>query len=309
MHGILPKSYRAHSLLHRKRLSNDCFLKRCACFIALIVLLCCCSPINREEDQLFLEQFSGIRLCIIGDSISTFKDYQVSDKENYEGTDYAYYYPRGDVRSLKDIWWYKVADKLGIPLSRINNCSWSGSTVTGDALSITNAYAGCSTRRIQDLAFNGLTPDIILCFISCNDWGRNVPLGYWDRDMQLEPSSSVTSFSEAYAIMLSRIKSYFPDASVFCMTNLVDRKRESSPGWPAENSNGVTVEEWNSAMMEISKSFDCYIIDVNDCGITYDNLFKYVVDNGLHPNAAGMTLIANKVLKNISDVYINDDVE
>ena len=251
----------------------SCVFGRLYLLFALVLfhyLFCSCTQ-NLSDD---LVLFSGKGLCIIGDSISTFQGSLVSDNEGYDGIPYEYYYPQGDVVSVEDMWWYKVGCQLGIPLSLINNCSWSGSTVTGDALSTASAFAGCSLKRIQDLSFNGFSPDIILCYISCNDWGRGVPMGYWEKNMSLIPSVSVSCFGEAYAIMLERIKTTYPNAFVFCMTNLVDRARDCTPGWPANNTNGVSVEEWNSALVEIASFYDFETIDINDCGITFDNLFE-----------------------------------
>ena len=254
---------------------------------------CTYNPLEVSNDQ--QESFNSVYISIIGDSISAFEGYQVSEIEGYEWQSYKYYYPLGDVRLIDDIWWAKMAKQLSIPLDHINNCSWSGSLITGDALSTTSAFAGCSERRARDLSYNGFNPSIIICFISCNDWAFNVSIGEWDNTVPLIPSNNVDTFREAYALMLDRIKAYYPDAKVFCMTNLVDIKRDRTPGWPSNNGNGVTVEEWNRSIQDVATVFDFQVIDINKCGITYDNLLDYVIDSGLHPNSKGMTLIANMV--------------
>jgi len=273
---------------------------RLICILAASSLLVDCSQGN-EPDYYEGYSFEEAKLCIIGDSISTFKGSLVSDSEGYNGEAYWYYYPHGDVQKVDDTWWAKAANILGIRKENINNCSWSSSKVTGDALSTTSAFAGCSERRISDVGYNGNVPDIIICYISCNDWSANCPVGDWNPSMQLNKTNNVTTLREAYSIMLKGIKDSYPKAEVFCMTNLVDVNRDKTPGKPSNNSNGVTVEEWNSNIMEIAGYYGCTVIETNDCGIDYDNIMQFVVDGGLHPNCNGMELLAVKVCANIKE--------
>lgn len=275
-------------------------------FVFALLLLVYCSLFcgcdnDNEQDALQETTSQGKKLCIIGDSISTFKGFLVSDKEGYKGDEYWYYYPCGDVQSVNDTWWVKVANRLGIPKQNINNCSWSSSTVTGDALSKTNAYSGCSIKRLLDIGFNGFTPDIIICFISCNDWSANCPIGDWDITKPLTRTENVYTLREAYAIMLEGITSLYPKAEVFCMTNLVDVNRDKTNGYPSNNAAGITTEEWNNNLAEVADFFGCTVIETNDCGINYENIMQYVVDSGLHPNSLGMSLIAERVSEVIVD--------
>lgn len=253
-----------------------------------------------EEDIVRLDSTAAtIRISIIGDSISSFKGSSPSDTDGYEGAKYAFFYPNGDVNRLENIWWYKVAEALNIPIGNINNCSWSGSRVTGNSSSTTNASAGCSTKRIIDLSSKGFDPDIVLCFISCNDWAHGVPLGNWT-DVEATPSDGVISTArEAYALMIFKIKELYPLCQIFCMTNLEDTKRDYTPGWPSNNRRGVSVDDWNKSITELSTALGCNIINLQECGITYDNLSRYTVDGGLHPNNTGMTLIAQKVAQEL----------
>lgn len=237
-----------------------------------------------------------LRMAIIGDSISSFKGSSPSDLNGYEGASYQYYYPKGDVRRIECMWWYKVARVLEIPLENICNCSWSGSRVTGNSTSTTSASAGCSTKRVIDLSSKGFDPDIVLCFISCNDWAGNVSLGNWSYTEEIPMDGLISTTREAYALMIAKIREQYPSCLVFCMTNLEDTKRDYTPGWPSNNRKGVSVNDWNASLTELFTSLGCFTIDLQDCGINYDNLPNYTIDGGLHPNNAGMTLIANKVV-------------
>ena len=198
------------------------------------------------------------------------------------------------------MWWYKVAQALDVSPDSICNCSWSGSRVSGNSTSTASASAGCSTRRIMDLSAKGFIPDIVLCYISCNDWANNIPLGLWTPADGLPKEGTISTSREAYALMITKIREYYPSCLIFCLTNLDDTKRDYTPGWPSNNRRGVSVEDWNKSITELAVALDCQTIDLQDCGINYDNLSHYTVDGGLHPNDVGMSLIADKVTKELS---------
>ena len=260
---------------------------------------------EEEEVRIVLEE-PAKSIAIIGDSISSLKKSSPSDIEGYDGEKYAAYYPRGDVKQMDNMWWYKVAQSLDITPDHICNCSWSGSCVTGNSSSTETALAGCSTKRIMDLSIKGFDPDIVFCYISCNDWARNVPLGNWSVTKSLPTGGEISSLREAYALMISKIKKQFPDCLIVCLTNLEDPLRDRSPGWPSNNGRGVTTDEWNKNLSELATAFGCLTVDLQDCGINYDNAPSYTVDGGLHPNDAGMTLIANKVIEELATI-LNED--
>ncbi len=243
----------------------------------------------------------SLKIAIIGDSISSFKGSSPSDLKGYNGVRYKFFYPQGDVKSVESMWWFKVAQALSVSIDNVCNCSWSGSRVTGNSSSTTNASAGCSTRRIKDLSAKGFVPDIVICFISCNDWANNVPLGLWTLTDDLPTEGTISTSREAYAMMISKIREYYPSCLIFCLTNLDDTKRDFTPGWPSNNRRGVSVDDWNKSLAELFKSLGCFTIDLQDCGIDYNSLSSFSVD-GLHPNDAGMTLIANKVTTELTKV-------
>ena len=256
---------------------------------------------QEEEDSLR----SSFRIAIIGDSISSFAGFSPSSLAGYNGMKYKTYYPKGDVKSVKNMWWYKVASSLGVDADSIANCSWSGSFVTGNSDSTVSAYAGCSFKRVSDLSYKGFSPNLIICFISCNDWASNIPLGNWSLGDGIPKNGTITTMREAYALMLYKIKKSFPEAIVVCLTNLDDAKRDKTTGWPSNNSKGVTVEMWNQSIKDISDALGCYSIDLQDSGLNYYSIPNLSVDNGLHPNDAGMTLIAQTVSTEIKRILEN----
>jgi len=241
-------------------------------------------------------KYNGLRCAIIGDSISTYSGTMPSG--------YATHYPNGDVNNVKYMWWKITCDVLGMtPV----NCAWSGSKVTG-APKGTTAAAGCSDKRIEDAGRNG-DPDIIIFFISCNDWGHDVPLGTWDidsaiiDDSEYAPSDTISTFRDAYALMLKKAHVAYPHCKLFCCSNLDEIRRDDvGPGeYPPINksisSGGVSNYTWNQNLKEIAEALGASFIDVHDCGINIFNLRDYYSDDGdLHPNRAGQELIAQKVI-------------
>lgn len=260
----------------------------------LSVFVSCDNRIEIEKTN-EVSAFYGKKIGIIGDSISSFKDCSPSGYGEYKGASYKTYYPRGDVKKVSDMWWGMVAFSLGIGLDDITNCSWSGSTVTGEPNIPQNAFAACSSQRIDDLACRGYTPDIILCYISCNDWAWNREIGSWSVSDTLLAIDKVMTLREAYATMLSRLKVSYPKSRVICLTILEDGKRDSIPGPPSENDNGVSVAEWNTNIIQIAEAFGCEVIDLHSCGITYDSIDGYTID-GVHPNKAGMGLMSKAIV-------------
>ena len=256
----------------------------------------------------FSDKFKEVKIAIVGDSISTYQGWLPSDIQGYSGSTYDTYYPHGALNDVTMTWWYKMAIALGLnPQTDISNCAWSGSRVTGNSQSTSSASAGCSTRRITDISlrFNGSAPDIIICFISCNDWGNEIPLGDWKADDPIPSEGTITEARAAYALMLHKIHTTYPKARVFCCTNLDDFYRDESPkSWPSNNGNGISTHEWNENIREIASAFGCDIIEMNRCGINYSNIQNYyAVDGGLHPNAEGHTLMARKVIAELFAKY------
>ena len=285
-----------------------CSLSALCRIIWVLFVFLSCDGSNKDYYEIIPETglLKAKAIGIIGDSISSFSGSLPSDKKGYDGVFYKSFYPRGDVREIGDMWWAKVAADLGIDIGSVANCSWSGSTVTGDASSWSSAFAGCSWRRIQDLSFLGDSPSLILCFISCNDWAGNKEIGSWPTNKTIPPTEiQPLSVTDSYALMLYRIIQRYPKAHVACLTNLEDAKRDAAPGSPSNNGKGITVEEWNRNIAMIAEALGCEVIDLHGCGITYDNVNDYTIDEGLHPNKSGMIMIANKVVEEILGM-IND---
>ena len=67
---------------------------------------------------------------------------------------------------------------------------------------------------------------------------------------------------------------------------------------PSTNENGNTIADFNAEIATIASAYNYPVIDVHNCGITYDNLSDYTID-GTHPNAEGAHLIAEYITKSL----------
>lgn len=119
---------------------------------------------------------------------------------------------------------------------------------------------------------------------------------------------NLSKFGYAYAIMLERIMKTYPTATVICCTMNECERTTDEIGFPERNKVGETVADYNNVIEKLAKAFGAMIVDHHSCGITYYNLDSYMSDyssstgEGLHPNAAGMALIAKKTVKDLSGI-------
>lgn len=268
------------------------------------------SRLCQLETTSFLSKFSGKKIAILGDSISSFNGWLPSSVDGYTGSTYAYHYPAGNVTTVDLTWWYKMAVALGIdPSTQINNCSWSGSQVCGDSTQTSSdtagsyGYCGCSTKRIEDMSIRGDEPDIVIIHLGCNDWGRGeVNLGSWTIDSAIPSEGTINEFRSAYALMLYKIQNRYPNARIYCCTITEDTKRDKTTGYPSTNSKNVSLHTWNASIKEIANAFCCDVIDLNCCGMTLFNTSDNTID-GLHPNTNGMNLLCGKAVAELCAKY------
>ena len=236
--------------------------------------------------------FNQKKLSIYGDSISTFAGYIPTGNATY------YTGSNAGVTSVEDTWWWKLDNALGLDLL-VNN-SWSGRAVSNvrDSESGHTTDAGYKQANIDVLGSEG-DPDIIIIKLGINDFNHNAPLGTYDGSTTLPVDP--TNFTDAYAIMLDRIMTTYPEATVYCCT-LMDCERTGATAFPEINGNGDSLIEWNQAIIKLAEAFGARILNHAVCGITHYNLDVYTGDydsgtgKGLHPNASGMSLIANQTI-------------
>lgn len=272
-------------------------------------------PLN-VDDEIILpnalpnptNKLKGKKFSIIGDSISTYAGYLVSSKEGYVGSNYAAWYPRGNVDDVSKTWWKRLEKLTGMQL--LNNCAWSGSQVTGNSESTTSAYYGCSNKRISDVAFGGTNPDIIIVYMGINDFGQNStgvkPLGDWIGESEIPAEGDQTYFSNAFGLMLYKLQDTYKTSKIFVCSLLETGQAGydyvDATKFPAININGDTLHKWNTRIKTICGALGVPLIDLHCCGINYANLETYTVDR-LHPNSAGHELMAKYIMDSLIKEY------
>lgn len=248
--------------------------------------------------------YAGKTVSILGDSVSTFKDYVPV------GVGYKWFYngARAGVSSVDQTWWKRLIDQTGMLLC-VNN-SVSSSCVTG---AVDNGTISASSdERIDGLrAKDGTVPDVILVFMGSNDYGRGVLLGKWNCD-NIPAVLDERLFSDSYALMLSKIKDRYPEARVLCCTLPYTSRSVTFRRSTDYNRLSVTRSEWNDMIRRIASYYGCEVIEFEHCGINADNLPFYSGDDavdedgvtgegpygrGLHPNARGHELLYLEALK------------
>lgn len=240
---------------------------------------------------------AGKTFSVLGDSISTFSGWIPSG--------YSAYYPRNtaDVDDVHKTWWKSLEDTTGMRL--IKTASWSGSRISGDSTDSTGGV-GCSDARIQALSGDdNESPDIVIVFIGTNDLssGSHPQVGH--ADYTVRPSEGTQStISDAYLLALYKIHETYPNAHVFCAT-LLPRRMSEIDIHAYKNANGDTTFEINEEIRRLAAAMNCSVIDFESCGFNINNMDDYFFDNRLHPNTAGMMIMAKAARKALELHYIS----
>ncbi|MDO4284189.1 MAG: SGNH/GDSL hydrolase family protein [Eubacteriales bacterium] len=234
--------------------------------------------------------YSGRKVSISGDSISTFSGY-IPDSYNQN-------YPADDLQDVSQTWWMQVIQNKGMVL--LSNASYSGGLISGDSMDTTGQHA-CGFTRTNDLrGADGTDPDVIMVMSGTNDFLNARPIGSYTEGEAIAEEGVVWDFSDAYALMLTKLKAQYPNARIVCMTCIPvtrwsDENRQEYSA--AVNDLGVTIEAYNEKIKEVAAIFDCPVVDTYR-SFTDAESSQYTYD-GVHPNAAGAKKMADYVTANL----------
>ncbi len=246
-------------------------------------------PSALEEGQIRYAK-QGMKISILGDSISTFEGWIP------EGN--SVFFPHnGVVQDVAQTWWKIVLEEAGLTLCA--NGSSSGSTCFGDS-GAQDPMIGSSDLRISQLAGEeGETPDIILVYMGTNDVVQSAPIGDNNGRRAVE-EGAVGHFSDAYTLILDKLTREYPSAQIYCCTLLPlgDWGTEEEPFVPFVNGQGLTSAAYSDQIALIAAKRAIPVIDLYHCGITIENMQEMTSD-GIHPTPEGMRLIADAVLAGI----------
>lgn len=237
------------------------------------------------------ERLRGKTFSTLGDSISTFRGMIPSG--------YATYYPKGEVDTWDKTWWGQLIADTG--MVNVAQAAWSGSRCCGNSEDTESGAAGCSDKRISDVG-GGLdaNPDFIIVYIGTNDFGLGTPkaLGEFSPENELPAEGDIQIFSQAYALMLSKLREAYPLSRIVCCTLTEWRYVQGDDTYPVLNPQGMSVTSYNKRIKEIADAFSCTVCDTHACGLNHWNTASFTVDQenmGLHPNILGMHLIKDAI--------------
>lgn len=237
----------------------------------------------------YFSALKGKKLGIVGDSISTY--------EGWVPDGYDVYYSNGEILpSVENTYWKIAINELGMV---VGNCSWSGSFVSGDSTSTSNANIGTSTKRINDLSADGINPDIVLVYMGTNDFLFGKDKGEFNMSSDYV-DGNISTFMNAYALLLTKIRKAYPNCKILCGT--MPLQFASSPdlyvnnNWTSIRTKGESISEWNDAIKEIAKAFGCGVVDFASCAI---NSHSSTLEDRCHPNIKGHKLMAERLIKDL----------
>lgn len=275
-------------------------------------------------DQL-KDKYSGKYVSVVGDSISTFQMYSNNTSYNSTIGSNEVYYSSNNIASWRCTYWGKLINDLDMNLC-VNN-SRSGKTVYGvPGLQ----YADSSMFRATELDNDNCTPndptddippDVILFYQGINDITLNSPFGDlynllknvdattyneivddWFKGVltkthngsDIDHGVTITSFEQAYAMTIYKMKTAYPDAEIYCL-DLIENLSKSS----------AVIDKYNLCIHAIVDYFDGVTLVEHraQSGINANNYHSYMADAGcLHPAPSGFwrmtTVIMKSMLKN-----------
>lgn len=240
---------------------------------------------GQTDDEIMTAERAGDTFSVMGDSISTFQGHNPAGY-------YAFFPESGAVSAVEDTWWQQVAEDLELTL--LTNGSSSGATVAGDSTG-SDPQCGCNELRTGALAGpDGACPDRIIVYLGANDMIQAVPLGDNDGTRPVQ-EGEVAAFSDAYTLMLDKLQAKYPAAEIYCCTlHQMGNYGTETPYVEFVNGAELTSKDYGEAIDRIATSRGHTVIDLNDCGVTIENLHEMTSD-GVHPTAEGMSCIAEAV--------------
>jgi len=164
--------------------------------------------------------YAGKSFAIIGDSISTFKNY-IPD-----GFSCFYPYATGDTNDYNQTWWMQTINRLNGQLL-VNN-SYSGSCVCG------TGFATNTDKRLAYTVVQGKTPDVIIIYMGSNDGAAKYEKGI---------------FKTYYKTMIEKLKVLCPDSEIILMELAISKLYTNT-----------IKDNYNSAINELATEFGCKVI-------------------------------------------------
>ena len=188
--------------------------------LLIAMMLCSCNPDNLDSPN--GADDSVKKVSIMGDSYSTFEGWSNMDMAGNPNDYYVYYPHKGntDVTTVDKTWWYMLCQKPEFELeisnsysgSVVSNTHYNGLDVAGTDLSFMHRVG----KKSFGVDYNG-DPDIILVFGGTNDSWAGVELGKYVYKNWTD--ADLKCFRPAFSKLLASLQAYYPDATVYSITN------------------------------------------------------------------------------------------
>lgn len=251
---------------------------------------------NKFSSWQLNNRYFGKRFSILGDSISTLQGFNPEGYNVFYQNDNCI---KAGVAEAQDTWWGKVISFFGGELL-VNN-SWSGSCVTKLKNKERLFPSGCSDERTGALHINNVKPDVIIVYLGTNDWANGSPTWeYWKNSGQYEIGLGTIMlpneecFDIAYEKMLSKLKTNYPNAEIWCCT-LCETYISKYPEFQFPHKcAGTHIDEYNEIIRKIAGLHNCKLVDLYNYRIAYDSI------DGSHPTNIGMNTIATMIIRSIA---------
>ena len=222
-----------------------------------------------------VKSYEGLKVSVVGDSISTFYSATSEVNSYYHGTN-EFYYPiySATVKSYTDTWWWKTIVGTNTTLG-INN-SWSGTAVYNNGNP--NNSGAMNLNRINTLDDNEGV-DVVLVFMGTNDCVNG---------------NTSDTFKSSYNILLTRIHSCFPNAYVLCFTL-------GYSAYSGYNYTDTLRLQYNEVIKELAVKHNAGLIDLAKVQTTAN--YQDMLGDSLHPSLNGMNKISECAIQAIKDYF------
>ena len=266
------------------------------------------------------ELYSGKKLSVFGDSISTFDG--VSNSTDYNttiGSNVAYYkvpgggqFFMGGVYDYTMTYWGRMLSGLDMELC-VNN-SWGG----GSFLSTTNSFIDRAQNLHNDTGDNDVNPDVIVVYYGFNNnfdaqpcyklnelvasrgnktveqvvgpWVESVIEKYETGLITTETAKNY-GIDELYTVMLYLMMKQYPDAEIVCigLTDYIYRG----------DACRDAIVQYNKAIKALTEYFDIPMVNQKNV-INATNYTEYTMDGeAIHPNAAGFKVMYEEIVRTL----------
>lgn len=265
-----------------------------------------------NEESFFVQGYpknpplSGLKLSLLGDSISSFAGYVPA------GNDVYYTGSNHGINSVEQMWWKLLCTKTGMTPLVID--AWSGSSIcynfATDAAH-SDKIPMCSDLRTGRLATQTEGPDIIIVAGGTNDWtysdsdGTTTPLGDWTGRTAVDEEAVVdgtSTFMESYASMIHKLQTNYPNAIVVCASCFFNG-RGTNLGITRVNDRGLTEADYNEAIERVCKIMGVPYLDIYNVGFSYQNFYPTFAEDSettpTHCNAVGHMVIAKRFAEEV----------